>query len=164
MTSFFTGHILGPHRGTVPFSKHHEQRAEEWVRERARSLRWISIQLEPSDSPRCPVCWQWQIFSCSWGPASFCPACFPCTPTSLFLNPDRSDQYRIYIFTVYWPAANTWGLTLLRREMRMDKRRKRLKREQEKINLCQSWRLPSEEDKYIEGTMKGIIKVFITTD
>jgi len=27
----------------------------------------------------------------------------------MFLNPGRGEQYRIYIFTVYWHAANTGG-------------------------------------------------------
>ncbi len=38
------------------------------------------------------------------------PRLFHVNSCSLFLNPDRSDRYRIYIFTVYWPAANTRGL------------------------------------------------------
>lgn len=73
MTSFFSGHILGPHRGTVPFSKHHEQRAEERVRERVLSLRWISIQLKPPDSPRRPSAGSDRSSAAREGPLHFAP-------------------------------------------------------------------------------------------
>ncbi len=85
MTSFFSGHILGPHRGTVPFSKHHEQRAEERVRERESAQ--FAVDQHSAQAARftaSPVCWQWQIFCCSWGPTSFCPACFTWTPAHCF--------------------------------------------------------------------------------
>ncbi len=142
MTSFFSGHILGPHRGTVPFSKHHEQRAEERVRERESAQ--FAVDQHSAQAARfttSPVCWQWQIFCCSWGPASFCPACFTWTPAHCFWTLTEVTRTE-YTFSQSIGLHMARGLSLLRREMRMDRRRKRLKTEQERIDkeddLCQS--------------------------
>lgn len=141
MTSFFTGHILGPHRGTVPFSKHHEQRTEDWVRERACSLWWISIQLESSDSPRRPSAGSDRSSAAHDGLVHFAPLVFRALLPHCFwtLTEVASTEYT---FSQSIGLLETHRDSLLRGEMRMDRRRKGLKTEQERIDkeddLCQS--------------------------